>query len=129
MKGADVYIVRFLPIFLFVWSGKIMLDAQNGYINESLCNLHSESAIYALSLFIISISNPKYHCVWNRAMYVELFVVPIINYIDSKFCIVPDAELYLDVLYYIWYTTLALTTYLAIRHFWKLNKKKICQTN
>lgn len=129
MRGADIYIVRFLPIILFFISGNTILELWKGVNNDSFLLLHSESVIYSSALFLISLSNDKYHCVWNRVMYLELIIVPIINYIDNKFCIFPEAESLLYVISLTWIATLVLTTYLAIRHFWKLNKKKICQTN
>ena len=115
MNKLDVVIVRLLPFVLYVIMGIYVTRAMLGIeINEFLL-LHGNSAIYATALYIISLSNKRYHCKWNRAMYIFLIIVPIINYVDARWCIIPD-ELYIGIA--LWTATM------AVRHFRKSLKDK-----
>lgn len=84
MRKLDIFVVRFIPIIIFVYIAIIFVLAWQGYYNTMNEYILGNSFIYALSLFLISLSNPKYHCIWNRAMYVELMIVPLINFADAK---------------------------------------------
>ena len=95
LRGADIYIVRFLPIILFIVSGVDLIMCWLGYDLSNVYLLHSNSIIYAGALFLISLSNSKYHCVYNRLCYAYLIIMPIINYADSCFDLIPDVESYL----------------------------------
>lgn len=126
MRSWDVFVVRMIPFVLFVifninlnccWRG--MNEVVLGY------ELHGNSVIYASAMFVISLSNRKYHCVWNRAMYVFLIVVPIINFIDAVLGVFPTTESYIRSLYVLALITMAITSYLAIRHFVVIRIKKI----
>lgn len=124
MKKIDITVVRFIPIILFLFIAIDLIYCWNGIDFTLFNHLHYNSFIYALSLFLISLSNPKYHCVWNRAMYVELMIVPLINFADAKWCIFPDAVLMLAVLSSTWVIAFIATIVLAIRHFVKIRLKK-----
>lgn len=124
MRKIDIFIVRYLPIIMFVYTAIVITKAWNG-IPSTLSNFFlANPFIYALSLFLISLSNPKYHCIWNRAMYVELMIVPLINFADAKWCIFPDAVSMLAVLTGTWMIAFIVTIILAIRHFIKPRKEK-----
>lgn len=127
MRKLDIFIVRFIPIVLFLIIAIDIIYCWNGINNLAFNHLHYNSFIYALALFLISLSNPKYHCVWNRAMYVELMLVPLINYADAKWCIFPDAVPMLITLSATWIIAALVTVILALRHFIKPRLKKICQ--
>lgn len=124
MRKIDIFIVRFLPILMFFNIGIINMLAWNGIILPFNKFFLGDVFIYPLLLFLISLSNPKYHCVWNRAMYIELMIVPLINFIDAKWCIFPDAISMLLVLSGTWIVTFIITIILAIRHFLKTRLKK-----
>lgn len=124
MKKIDITVVRFIPIILFLFIAIDLIYCWNGIDFTLFNHLHYNSFIYALSLFLISLSNPKYHCVWNRAMYAELMIVPLINFADAKWGIFPDAVLMLAVLSSTWVITFIMTIFLAIRHFVKIRLKK-----
>lgn len=124
MRKVDILIVRLFPIILFVNNAVIIAMAWNGIASPFNRYLLGNSFIYALSLFLISLSNPKYHCIWNRAMYVELMIVPLINFADAKWCIFPDAVSMLAVLTGTWMIAFIVTIILAIRHFIKQRKVK-----
>lgn len=125
MKKWDIFIVRFLPFVLFiiyglnVWSA--ILDREPFMSYE----LHGNSVLYALSLFAISLANKRYHCVWNRAMYVFLVFVPLFNYIDSVFYIVETEEVYMSIIHISYGLTALITAYLAIRHFIQTSKRRM----
>lgn len=124
MRGLDIFVLRFLPIIVFINMGVVTMAAWNGVLLSGNKFFLGNSFIYALALFLISLSNPKYHCVWNRAMYVELMIVPLINFADAKWCIFPDAVLMLAVLSSTWVIAFIATIVLAIRHFVKIRLKK-----
>lgn len=63
MKGLDIFLVRFLPFVLYIQVGITILRALNGIDDYPFNLLHSNSAIYATVLFLISLSNKRYHCV------------------------------------------------------------------
>ena len=125
MKGWDIFIVRFLPFILYIIFVLNVICVCSG--NEPFVSyeLHGNSAFYALGLFLISLANKRYHCVWNRAMYVFLILVPILNYLDSVFVFFEDTEAYLW--FVIIFTTLTalITAYLAIRHFVQISKRRM----
>lgn len=125
MKGLDVFIVRFLPFILFIITGINIIccacgiDVRDGYY------LHSHSAIYASALFLISLCNKRYHCIWNRAMYVYLIVVPCLNYIDAKINFLPLKNLSSVLVVFLYISTIIATAYLAIRHFINASKRRM----
>lgn len=124
MRKIDIVIVQYLPIMMFIYTAIVIIKAWNG-TPSTLSNFFlANPFVYALSLFLISLSNPKYHCVWNRAMYAELMIVPLINFADAKWGIFPDAVLMLAVLSSTWVIAFIVTIFLAIRHFVKIRLKK-----
>ena len=125
MKGLDVFIVRFLPFILFIIFGINLYCAYNFIDITITYELHGNSFIYALALFIISLSNKKYHCVWNRAMYVFLIAVPIFNFLDAIFVFFEDIDIYIAIIYWAFRITALITAFLAIRHFIQMSKRRM----
>lgn len=129
MKGLDVFIVRFLPFILFIITGVNIvccacgLDVRDGYF------LHSHSVIYASALFLISLCNKRYHCVWNRAMYLYLIIVPCLNYLDSKISFLPLKDISSIVVVVLYVSTALITAYLAIKHFVNASKRRLRNGN
>lgn len=117
MHGYDIFIVRMLPFILFLGLGIRSTLALNGIYFDCYKFLHGNSAIYATALFLISLANRHYHCIWNRAMYIFLIVVPIFNYLDAKFNFVPSADVYVLIFHIAYSITAIITTYMAIKHF------------
>lgn len=129
MKGLDILLVRFLPFVLFIQVGITIINAFNGIDDYPFNLLHSNSAIYAIVLFLISLSNKKYHCVWNRAMYAFLIFIPIFNFFDAVFNIFPEVETYFIIIYTTYGLTALITAYLAIRHFVTTSKRRLDNGN
>lgn len=125
MKGLDVFVVRFLPFILFTLFITILICLCNGIDVGYFKYIHSNSAIYATSLFLISLANKRYHCVWNRAMYLFLIVIPIINYLDAKFNLFPTNEAHVLFIVIATILTALTTAYLAIKHFVTISKRKL----
>ena len=129
MKGLDVFIVRFLPFILFiiyglnVWSACADRDPFLSY------ELHGNSVLYSASLFLISLANKRYHCIWNRAMYVFLIAVPLFNYFDSVFYIIPTEVAYILTVQISYGLTAIITAYLAIKHFVQMSKRRLERGN
>ena len=129
MKGLDVFIVRFLPFILFLVYGLNVWCACTDREPFLSYELHGNSVLYALSLFLISLANKRYHCIWNRAMYVFLIAVPLFNYIDSVFYIVPTEVAYILTIQISYGITALITAYLAIRHFVTMSKRRLDNGN
>ena len=125
MKGIDVLIVRFLPFVLYIIIGVSTLCCFCGIDVTTIYELHGNSALYALGLFLISLSNKKYHCVWNRAMYILLIIVPTINFLDSVFFIFSTDTEYLATMLALYIVTAIATAHLAIHHFIQVSKRRI----
>lgn len=125
MKGLDVLLVRFLPFILFIQVGITIINACNGVDDYPFNLLHSNSAIYATVLFLISLANKRYHCVWNRAMYAFLIFIPIFNFLDGVFNLFPEIDTYFIVIYTSYGLTAIITAYLAIRHFVQISKRRL----
>ena len=125
MKGLDIFIVRFVPFIIFVLF--IVGVAYTCVKKEPplFYYFHSNSVPYALSLFLISLSNKKYHCVWNRAMYLFLIIVPTLNYLEVKFDIFPSDFCYILFMNILMALTVIITAYLAIKHFVNISKRKL----
>lgn len=125
MNKLDVVIVRLLPFVLYIIMGICVTRAMLGIgINEFLL-LHGNSAIYAAAMYIISLSNKRYHCKWNRAMYLFLIIVPIINYVDARWCVIPDEKTYIIIFNVMYLATALWTAVMAIRHFRKSIKNNV----
>lgn len=125
MKGIDVFIVRFLPFVLFIVFSANILCAYCGIDITLSYELHGNSALYALALYGISLSNRRYHCLWNRAMYLFLIFVPTLNFLDSAFCFLPSERAYMSVVLTSYLLTVVSTAYLAIRHFIQASKRRM----
>jgi hypothetical protein len=125
MKGLDVLIVRFAPFILFGIFGTYLLYSFNNIDITDAYKLHGNSAIYATCLFLISLSNKKYHCVYNRVMYIFLIVIPLINYLNAKFNLFPDKETHVLFVVIATILTTLITAYLAIKHFINISKRKL----
>lgn len=117
MKKFDVFLVRYLPIAMIVYIGLTLIYAWNGIRMPFSVYIFSNSFIYSFVLFFVSLADKKYHCIWNRAMYIEMMVVPVINYADSRFTIFPTAEGLLMTLSITMILTLIATLVLAVLHF------------
>lgn len=124
MKKIDVFLVRYLPIAMLIYIGLTVIYAWNGISIPCSVYIFSNSFIYSFVLFFVSLADRKYHCVWNRAMYVEMMLVPLIKYADSKFIIFPTAEGLLITLSVTWIATLIATVFLAVRHFFRPRIKR-----
>ena len=117
MRNIDVLVVRFLPFILFAIIGNeivcsfLLIEMDEFYL------LHGNSAIYASGLYAISYSNKRFHCRYNRYMLLFLIFTPIINYLEAKFFIFPNEQLYLSFVISLYATTMVITSYLAIEHF------------
>lgn len=129
MKGWDIFIVRFLPFVLYIIFVLNVIYACNGYEPFISYELHGNSAFYPLGLFLISLANKRYHCVWNRAMYVFLIFVPTFNYLESTFVLFEEYESYLWFMVINTILTALITAYLAIRHFVQASKRRMARGN
>jgi hypothetical protein len=125
MKGIDVLIVRFLPFILFIVFSINMIGCYCGIDMILSYELHGNSALYALALYLISLSNKRYHCIWNRAMYLFLIFVPTLNFLDTAVCFLPSDKAYMTVVIISYLTTVLVTAYLAIRHFVQVSKRRM----
>ena len=129
MKGLDVLIVRLLPFVIFVITGINIICCSCGIDVRDSYYLHSHSAIYATALFLISLCNKRYHCIWNRAMYVFLIIVPILNYLDIKINFAPYTYVSYIVIATLYIGTILITAYLAIKHFVEASKRRMSHGN
>lgn len=125
MKGLDVFIVRFLPFILFIITGINIVCCANGIDIRDSYYLHSHSIIYAFAFFVVSLANKRYHCIWNRAMYLFLIIVPIINYLDKKIDFIPLNNIASVIIVVLYLSTIVATAYLAIRHFVQASKRRL----
>ena len=125
MKGLDVFIVRFLPFILFIITGINIVCCASGIDIRDSYYLHSHSIIYAFVFFVVSLANKRYHCIWNRAMYLFLIIVPIINYLDKKIDFIPLNNIASVIIVVLYLSTIVATAYLAIRHFVQASKRRL----
>lgn len=125
MKGLDIFVVRFIPFIIFALF--LFGTIYTCIVGEApiLYYFHSNSAPYALALFLISLANKRYHCIYNRAMYVFLILVPIINYLEVKFNLFRSDESFVFSMIIITTATIIVTAYLAIKHFITISKRKL----
>ena len=129
MKGWDIFIVRFLPFVLYIIFVLNVICTCCGREPFVSYELHGNSAFYALGLFLISLANKRYHCVWNRAMYIFLILIPILNYLDSVFIFFEETEAYLWFVIIFTILTALITAYLAIKHFVQISKRRMERGN
>lgn len=124
MKGLDILIVRLLPFVLFIIFGINLTCVWIGIDITILYELHGNSILYALGLFLISLANNKYHCIWNRGMYLFLIIVPLINFADKTLDFIPIANFSLLTISIAYGITILYTSFMAIRHFIQLSIKR-----
>ena len=125
MKRIDVLVVRLVPFLLFVIFGISLLCCWCRIDIIDTYDLHGNSVIYALSLFLISLSDRKYHCVYNRAMYIFLIVLPIFNFLDATLLICATDLSYMMTVSVMFVLTALITAFLAIRHFVQMSKRRL----
>jgi hypothetical protein len=126
MKGLDVLIVRLLPFALyFILCVNLLCCWFRIDAIIDTYDLHSNSVIYALSLFLISLSNKRYHCIYNRAMYIFLIVLPIFNFLDATLFICATDLSYMITVSAMFALTAFATAFLAIRHFIQMSKRRL----
>ena len=124
MKGLDIFIVRLLPFILFIIFGIYLICSWKGIDVRVFYYLHTNSFIYSLSLFSISLANNKYHCVWNRGMYLFLIIVPIFNFLNASFGILREQGTYLIAISILYGIVIIYTSFMATRHFIQLSIKR-----
>lgn len=131
MKSIDVFIVRYVPVVMFLWCGVELFLAYMGRFSPSVSFAFGHNLLYAASLFIISLSNSRYHCSWNRGLYGFLIATPFINYADSKAGIFATAEEYLSFFTFFYFTSFLTTLIKAATHYknGKRKKKRFSKNN
>lgn len=117
MKRLDVAIVRFMPFIICFHILYVLYKAWNGESVHGSEYIFGNSFIFSLSMFIISVSNRKYHCKWNRAQYLVLMVFPIVGYLDYKINFIQNVERYLLIISGLIIASLLYTFVMAINHF------------
>lgn len=125
MKGLDILVVRFLPFLLYVVVGVNTVCCYCGIDVTISYELHGNSALYAIGFFLVSLANHRYHCIWNRAMYLFLVVLPTINCVDAAFCLFPSDTSYMLTMLVLYILTAIVTAFLAIRHFVLMSKRRM----
>ncbi len=125
MKNVDVLVVRLLPFVLFILLGVNILCSFSGVDMTLSYEIHGNSALYALGLFLVSLANKRYHCVWNRAMYIFLIFVPMLNFLDSAFYFIPSDRVYMGIIVSSYMATIIVTAYFAIKHFITISKRRL----
>ena len=124
MKSIDVFIVRYVPVVMFLWFGVELFLAYIGRFFPSVSFAFGHNLLYAASLFIISLSNSRYHCSWNRCLYGFLIATPFINYADSKAGIFATTEEYLSFFTLFYLTSLFATLSMSIIHYNNAKRKR-----
>lgn len=124
MKNVDVFIVRILPFILYIVLGMNVYLSWNGIDMTGSYLLHSNSVLYSSAFFVISLCNKRYHCVYNRLMYVVLIVIPIINFIANYFDLNDYTYEFMIVFFVVYILVLFITAYLAINHFVQVSKRR-----
>lgn len=125
MKGLDVLVVRLLPFLLYIIVGVNTICCYCGVDVTLSYELHGNSALYAIGFFFVSLANSRYHCIWNRAMYLFLIALPVINFVDSAFYIFPTDTSYMLTMLILYILTAIITAFLAIRHFVQMSKRRL----
>jgi hypothetical protein len=58
-------------------------------------------------------------------MYLFLIIVPIFNYLDARFDLIPVVETYITIVSSAFGLTALITAFLAIRHFIQISKRRL----
>lgn len=124
MKNADVFVVRILPFVLYLILGINIILGFCGVAVREWSLLYSYSAIYASSLLIVSLSNKKYHCLYNRLMYAVLIIAPVLDLLDFEYEIIEPTHKQYNLLLFVYLAVLIATALLAVNHFIKRKTKK-----
>ena len=123
-RKIDVLVVRFLPFVIFIIMGIRLLCEALSLKTPALFILHKDSVIYPLALLVISLSNSKYHCVWNRTMYAFLILVPVVDFIDASIPSYDASKIRLIIKEVVFVIIAIITATMSIRHFIITKKHK-----
>lgn len=120
----DKFIVRASVIVLNLHIFSSLILALNGIDNSDYDILFSNSLLFGIVLTVLCHSQGKYHCKWIRLLCYNLILVPLINFIDVKIGIFQDARCCIYTYAAFGIISVAITVYLAIKHFRRVNKVK-----
>lgn len=120
-----IFIIRVLPIVISLYCALELYDAWQGLSTNEYRHILNNSGIKSICFFLISLSqSSKFHCVWNRVLWINLSAMALLQFLDVKYNLIPTAELQLIILSAMQVIAILTTIILAVIHFIKVNYKK-----
>lgn len=120
----DNFIVRLSILVLTSFIAVSLYYAWNGVLLSEYDCLFSCSLMSGILLNTLVYSQGKYHCVYMRGLCANLIFTPSITFLDSRYCLFEDAEMFLIILSVAWSLCFIITVALAINHFRRVRKVK-----
>lgn len=109
MRLSILVLTSFIAVSLYyAWNGVLL--------SEYDC-LFSCSLMSGILLNTLVYSQGKYHCVYMRGLCANLIFTPSITFLDSRYFLFEDAEMFLIILSVSWSLCFIITVALAINHF------------
>lgn len=114
----DKFITRFTIFYCTLYFGYVLYYAWNGI------NVFDDSykLLLEYALYLLAREHPKYNCRFARFLALNLLFTDGLTYLDTKFLLFEDAELFLYIISISWIITVVVTIYLAVRHFARSRK-------
>jgi hypothetical protein len=125
MEKLGVSVVRFTPLIIYAI---MCVRVVRSWVSEDYictCALKGDVYIFSIALFFVSLSNKRSHCKWNRTMYVFISLVSIFDSINQSMKIIANDMLYSLIVGPIIVSVSIVTSFLAIRHFIRITKRKM----
>lgn len=120
----DNFIVRLSILVLTSFIAVSLYYAWNGVLISEYDCLLSCSLMSGILLNTLVYSQGKYHCVYMRGLCANLIFTPSITFLDSKYCLLENAETFLIILSVAWSLCFLITIILAINHSRRARKVK-----
>lgn len=118
----DKFIVRSSILLLNLYMLVVLLFALNGIDISIYDYIFTNSMLFGLVLTTLVHAQGKYHCKWIRFMCYDLVFIPVVNYIDAKYCLFMTIESCIYTYCVIVGISILMTLILAINHFHKTRR-------
>lgn len=115
-KRLEICIIRLYPFIANILELITLILVLMGYNPIYLNYIFGYSLFSTFCFYLISKNNPKYHCKWNRALYLNLMAVCTFDLLDSLFNFI-SVEWYVILTSVSWIVCVTYTSYRCILHF------------
>lgn len=124
----DKFLVRSFAILANLYVPIVLFYAMQGVDISIYDYFFSNTFLFGILLIVLVHSQGRYHCLWMRGLCYNSAAIPLFCFTDAKYNLFNDAYYYIITISCIWSFGIAITIFLAVKHFRRatkvLNKRK-----